>query len=157
SETTEEALHRGMQRARVYDWGGAVEAFRKAVALDPENTEARFRLGWSLWNQAEADKPTLADMAVAYGASVLGFDQTARDGKRRFQLYRQLLNDAVHYLRSVIDRDAEHARAHHYLAKALQALDRRSEAEQAARKAAALDPANAAYTSLAHSFEQTPV
>src|SRR5207248_7349633 len=63
-------------------------------------------------NQAEADKPTLADMAVAYGASVLGFDQTARDGKRKFQTYRQLLNDSVHYLRSVIDRDAEHARAY---------------------------------------------
>ena len=156
TETTEDALHRGMQRARVYDWSGAVEAFRKAVALDPENTEARFRLGWSLWNEAEADKPTLADMAVAYGAQVLGFEQTARDGKRRFQVYRQLLNDAVHYLRSVIERDANHARAHHYLAKALHALDRRSEAEQAARKAAALDPANSTYTGFAQSFEQAP-
>ncbi|HZT43643.1 MAG TPA: AAA family ATPase [Chthonomonadaceae bacterium] len=154
TETTEEALHRGMQRARVYDWPGAVEAFRKAVALDPENTEARFRLGWSLWNEAEADKPTLADMAVAYGAQVLGFEQTARDGKRKFQSYRQLLNDAAHYLRSVIERDENHARAYHYLAKTLQALDRRDEAEQAARKAAALDPANSAYTGFAQSFEQ---
>ncbi|HLV81743.1 MAG TPA: AAA family ATPase [Chthonomonadaceae bacterium] len=154
TETTEEALHRGMQRARVYDWPGAVEAFRKAVALDPENTEARFRLGWSLWNEAEADKPTLADMAVAYGAQVLGFEQTARDGKRKFQSYRQLLNDATHYLRSVIERDEDHARAYHYLARTLQALDRRAEAEQAARRAAALDPANSAYTGFAQSFEQ---
>ena len=153
-ETTEDALHHGMQRARVYDWSGAVESFRKAVALDPENSEARFRLGWSLWNEAEADKPTLADMAVAYGAQVLGFDQTARDGKRKFQIYRQLLNDSVHYLRSVLEREPNHPGAHYYLARALQALDRRDEATQAARKAAQLDPANASYTNLAQSFEQ---
>src|SRR5579862_9186781 len=111
-ETTEDALHRGMQRARVFDWSSAVEAFRKAVALDPDNVEARFRLGWALWNQAEADKPSLADMAVAYGAQVLGFDQTARDGKRKFQTYRQRLTDSVHYLRSVIERDENRANAY---------------------------------------------
>ena len=49
-ETVEDALQRGMQRARQYDWPAAVEAYRKAVALDPENVEARFRLGWALWN-----------------------------------------------------------------------------------------------------------
>ncbi|HZO91854.1 MAG TPA: AAA family ATPase [Chthonomonadaceae bacterium] len=156
-ETTEEALHRGMQRARVYDWGGAVEAFRKAVALDPENVEARFRLGWALWNQAEADKPTLADMAVAYGAQVLGFDQTARDGKRKFQTYRQRLNDAIFYLRSVIERDENRANAYYYLGKALYALDRRTEAEEASRKAAMLDPANSTYRDFAQSFEQGAV
>src|SRR5688572_14933304 len=99
-ETVEDALHRGMQRARQYEWSGAVEAFRKAVALDPEKVEARFRLGWALWNDAEADKPSLADMAVAYGAQVLGFEQTARESRRKFQVYRQGLNDAVHYLQS---------------------------------------------------------
>lgn len=154
TETTEEALHRGMQRARSYDWSGAVEAFRKAVALDPENTEARFRLGWSLWNLAEAEKPTLADMAVAFGAQALGFERTAKDGRRKFQVYRQLLNDAIYYLRSVLDRDEDHARAYHYLAKAFQALDRRSEAVEAAQKAARLDPGNTTYASLAQSFEQ---
>lgn len=156
-ETVEDALHRGMQRARQYEWNGAVEAFRKAVALDPENIEARFRLGWALWNDAEADKPTLADMAVAYGAQVLGFEQTAKDSRRKFQTYRQLLNDAVHYLNSVIERDENHARAYYYLGKALQGLDKKAEAEKAARKAASLDPSNNAYTSLAQSFEEGPV
>ncbi len=153
-ETTEDALHRGMQRARVYDWSGAVEAFRKAVALDPDSTEARFRLGWSLWNHAESEKPSLADMAVAYGAQVFGFEQTAYNGKRKFQAYRQILNDSVHYLRSVLERDPAHARAYHYLGKALFALDRKGEAEQAARKAAQLDPANTNYTAYARQFEQ---
>src|SRR5579862_6358946 len=154
TETADEALQRGMQYARNYDWAAATEAFRKAVALDPDSTEPRFRLGWSLWNQAEIDKPTLADMAVVYGAQVLGFDQTARDGKRRFQYYRQLLGDSVFYLRSVIERDANHARAYHYLAKVLQALDQRAEADEAAHMAAKLDPQNTSYTNLAQSFEQ---
>jgi transitional endoplasmic reticulum ATPase len=154
-ETTEDALHRGMQRARVYDWSGGVEAFRKAVALDPENVEARFRLGWCLWNHAESEKPSLGNMAVAYGAQVFGFEQTAFNGKRKFQAYRQFLNDAVHYLRSVLERDPEHSRSYHYLGKALFALDRKGEAEQAARKAAQLEPANSAYTSYAEQFEHS--
>ena len=155
-ETVENALNRGMQRARVYDWSGAVEAFRKAVALDPENVEGRFRLGWSLWNRAESEKPTLADMAMAYGAHVFGFEQTAKDGKRKFQVYRQLLSDSLYYLRSVLEREENHARAHHYLAKTLHALDRREEAEQEAHKAAVLEPNNAAYRGLAVSFENSP-
>lgn len=156
-ETVEEALHRGMQCAKQYRWSAAVEAYRTAVALAPDNVEARFRLGWALWNQAEQDRPTLADMAVAYGAQVLGFEQAARESRRKFQIYRQRLNDAAHYLRSVIERDEDHARAHHYLARVLQALDRKAEAEQAARRAAALEPSNAAYTSLAQSFEEDSV
>jgi len=153
-ETTEDALHRGMQRARVYDWAAASEAFRKAVALDSEATEPRFRLGWTLWNQADAERPTLANIAVVYGAQVLGFDQTALDGKRKFQSYRQLLDDSVQYLRTVIERDPSHARAHHYLSKALNGLDRRAEAEAAAQKAAEIDPQNSAYTTFAQSFSQ---
>lgn len=155
-ETSEEALYRGMQRARNYEWGPAVEAFRRAVVLDSDNLEARFRLGWSLWNHAEAEKPSVTDMAVIYGAQIFGFDQTARDGKRKFQFYRQLLNDSVHYLRSVLERDPNHARAYHYLGKALLALDLRREAEEAARKAASLEPQNTTYATLAHSFEQAP-
>jgi len=155
AESTQDALQRGMQYARNYDWARAIEAFRKAVALDPESIESRFRLGWSLWNQADTDKPGLADMAVVYGAQMFGLDQTARDGKRKFQYYRQLLADSVFYLRSVLDRDAGHARAYHYLAKALQALDERHEAVEAARKAAELEPLNTSYTNLAQSFEQT--
>jgi transitional endoplasmic reticulum ATPase len=157
TENIEDALHRGMQRARELRWSAATEAFRKAVALAPESTEARFRLGWSLWNESELEKPTFADIALAYGASVFGFEQTAKDGRRKFQSYRQILNDAVHYLQSVIERDPKHARAYHYLARAYQALDRRDDAERAALKAAELDPSNTTYTDLAQSFEQTAV
>ena len=154
NETAEDALHRGMQRARAYDWNGASEAFRKAVALDPDSTETRFRLGWALYNQAEVERPSLTDMAFAYGAQMLGFEQTARDGKRKYQVFRQSLLDSVHYLQSVLDRDDKHARAYHYMAKAFQGLDRKTDAELAARRAAELDPSNTAYTGLADSFEQ---
>ena len=156
NETADEALYRGMQRARAYEWGASVEAFRKAVVLESENIEARFRLGWALWNQAETEKPSVTDMAVVYGAQIFGFDQTARDGKRKFQFYRQLLNDSVHYLKSVLERDPNHARAYHYLGRAYQALDLRAEAQEAARKAANLDPQNTSYINLAQSLDQSP-
>ena len=154
-DNVEDAIHRGMQRARELRWTAATEAFRKAVAISPESSEARFRLGWSLWNEAELEKPSFGGIALAYGAQILGFEQTARDGRRKFQTHRQLVNDSVHYLNSVIERDPKHARAYHYLARAMHALDRRSEAEAAATKAAALDPTNTTYTDLAQSFEQT--
>jgi transitional endoplasmic reticulum ATPase len=157
TESVTEVLHRGMQRARGYDWAAAIDAFRKAVALDPASVEARFRLGWALWNAAECDKPTLADMAVVYGAQVFGFDQTAKDGKRKFQAYRQLINDAIHYLNSVLERDKEHARAYYYLAKAYNAVDRKAEADNAAKQAALLEPGNTSYSGLAQSLEQVPV
>lgn len=154
TEPLSEVLHRGMQRARSYDWQGAIEHFRRGVALNPESVEARFRLGWALWNAADGEKPTIADMAMVYGAQVFGFDNTAKDGKRKVQSYRQLLSDSIYYLNSVLERDAEHARACYYLAKALSAADRKPEADAAARKAAQLEPGNSNYNSLAQSLEQ---
>ncbi len=153
--TFQEIMHTGMQYARSFQWSAAVDHYRRAIAVDPESLEARFRLGWALCNQAEADKPSLADMAMVYGAQVLGFEQAARDGRRRFQNNRLLLKDAVFYLNSVLEKDPNHARALHYLAKALFALDQKADAEQAARKAAQLEPANAAYTNLAQNFDST--
>ncbi len=158
TESVTDVLHRGMQRARAYDWTAAIDAFRKAVALDPESVEARFRLGWALWNAAECDKPTLANMAVVYGAQVFGFlTKRQRTESGRFQAYRQLINDAIHYLNSVLDRDKEHARAYYYLAKAYNAIDRKAEADNAAKQAALLEPGNTSYSGLAQSLEQVSV
>ncbi len=152
TEKLEDALRRGMDSARTHDWVRAIEAYRKAIALDPESTEARFRLGWSLWNDAENDKPGFSDMAFAYGAQVLGLESSAKEGKRKFQRYRQSLVDAEYYLRSVLERDPNHARAVHYLARTLHQLDRRGEAQEMARRAAQLDPANSNYVNLANSL-----
>src|ERR1044071_7962768 len=151
--TLDEALQRGMQCAREYRWMGAVELFRAAVGLAPESTKARFRLGWSLFNLAEEDQPSLADMAMAVGAQALGFDQAAKDRSRKFRGYRQRIDDAVYYLNSVLERDPAHARAYHYLAKCFQVTDRRPEAEAAARRASELDPANTAYKSFAQGLD----
>ncbi len=153
SEELEAVLRRGMERAKQYRWNAAIEAYRKAVVIDPENVEARFRLGWALWNAAEDIKPTFADMAFVSGAQVLGFDNAAKDGRRKFQSYRLLLTDAEAYLTSVIEREPGHARAHYYLSKTLQALDKRVEAKVEARKAAELDPGNRNYTQFATSFD----
>lgn len=148
-------LVRGMQRARAYDWVGAIGRFRHAVALDPNSLEARFRLGWALWMQADEDKPSFTDMAMAMGAHALGFDQPAQSSKRKFQSYRQRLNEALHYLDSVLERDDNHSRAHHYRARVLQALDRKAEAEEAAHRASLLAPDNANYKNFALQFSPT--
>ncbi|MCX6378006.1 MAG: AAA family ATPase [Armatimonadetes bacterium] len=152
TETLEDALRRGLEYARVRDWLHAIEAYRKAVAIDPESVEARFRLGWSLWNDAEGDKPGFGDMAFAYGAQVLGLGSPAKEGKRKFQRYRQSLLDAEYYLRTVLEREPNHARATHYLAQSLNALDRRTEATDLAKRAAQLDPANTNYATLANAL-----
>ncbi len=152
TETLEDALRRGMETARARDWVRAIETYRKAVAIDPESVEARFRLGWSLWNDAEGDKPGFSDMAFAYGAQVLGFENSAKEGKRKFQRYRQALTDAEYYLRTVLERDPNHARAMHYLAQTVNALDKRAEATDLAKRAAQLDPANTNYATLANSL-----
>src|SRR5262245_36607425 len=56
TERAEEAIERGLARSRDEDWSGAAEAFRRAISLDSESVEARFRLGWALWNRSELDK-----------------------------------------------------------------------------------------------------
>lgn len=156
SQTITEALHRGMQFARRYQWKESVETFRKAVAVDPAHIEARFRLGWSLWNLAEDEKPSIADMAFAFGAQTFGFDATAQSNRKKFQTYIKRLEDAVFYLSSVVERNDTHARAYYYLGKSLMALDRREDASRAALKATSLDPANATYKSFAHTFSPQP-
>ena len=149
-ESIQNLLHMGMQRARDYQWTKASEIYRQAILASPDATEPRFRMGWALWNLAEEDKPSIADIAVAYGAQALGLDTASKESRRKFQVYRQRLEEAVSYFQSVIDRDSNHARSLHYLAKSLYALDRRQEAEDAAYKAAKLDPNNANYKDFAN-------
>lgn len=157
TETFDEVLQHGIEDAKAYDWLGAIEAFRRAVALDPESTEARFRLGWSLLNDAELNKPSFADAAVTYSAKLFGFEQSAKEGQKKFQQYHQTLLDAIYYFRSVIERDPKHARAYFYLAKALHSVGRSGEAEQASRRASELEPTNNNYAHLAQSLSNEAV
>jgi len=147
-----DAIERGMNRARLDDWAGAAEAFRRAAAADSQSVEARFRLGWAMFREAEARKPTLADLALGYGAQVLGLEPLARDRARRFTAHRRLLREAVHWLREAIARDPRHARSHYYLAQALRELGYRAEAADAARAAADLDPENTRYATLVQTY-----
>src|SRR5512142_1101010 len=111
NERLQEAIDRGMTRARQDDWRGAIEAFRRAVSLDADSVEARFRLGWALWNRSELQKPTLADLALGYGAQVLGIEPVARDRGRKFAAHAKMLRESAHWLREAIARDPAHARS----------------------------------------------
>jgi len=149
-----EALERGMARARQQDWSGAAESFRRAVSYESESVEARYRLGWALWNRSEEVKPTMGDLALGYTAVVLGFEAYARDRKRKFTLHKKLLQDAVHWLREAIVRDPKHADAHFFLAQSLKSLGYKDEAVALAKRAATLQPANPRYATLLQSYTE---
>jgi transitional endoplasmic reticulum ATPase len=153
-ELLREALERGMARARQQDWRGAAEAFRRAVSYDSDSVEARYRLGWALWNRSEEVKPTMGDLALGYTAVVLGFDAVARDRKKKFTLHKKLLQDAVHWLREAIARDPQHADAHFFLAQSLKSLGYKDEAVALAKKAATLQPANPRYATLVQAYTE---
>ncbi len=152
TDQLQETIERGMARARQDDWSGAVEVFRRAVSLDSANVDARFRLGWALWNQSEVDKPSVADLAVGYGAQLLGIEAVARDRGRKFKQHHDILRESTHWLREAIARDAHHARAHYYLAKALKGLGHKEEALSTAKKAAEIEPDNTRFATLVQSY-----
>ena len=141
-----------MNSAKNGNWSNAVDAFRRATAIDPSGVEGYFRLGWALWERAESVKPGVADLALGYGAQLLGIEPVARDRARKFTTHRKLLREATHWLREAIARDAGHARAHFYLAQTLKALGYREQAEETARKAVDLDPGNLRYATLAETI-----
>src|SRR5437660_11352418 len=93
----DEAIERGIARARQEDWNAACEAFRRAVSLDSQSVEARFRLGWALWNRSEEIKPTVADLAVGYGAQMLGIAGVAKDRGKKCRDRRESVRESAHW------------------------------------------------------------
>ncbi len=154
-EKVQEHIERGLSRARQDDWSGAAEAFRRAVNLDTQSVEARFRLGWALWKRAEAQKPNLADLGLGYLALVTGFDSFARERSRKFVAYKRLLQESCHWLREAIARDPRHARSHYFLAQAMRELGYKAEATQIAKRAAELEPGNVRYATLVQTYAES--
>jgi len=154
SQAAQRALEEGLGYARAEDWQRASECFRRAAHLDPAAAEPRFRLGWAIWHRAELARPNMADLALGYGAQLLGFDTVARDRSRKFVAHAKMLREAGHWLREAIARDASHARAHYYLAQVLRQLGYRQEAARVAQKASELDPGHAGMASLAREYSR---
>lgn len=146
-------LDEGMARARAEQWMAAADRFRRAVATDRHSGEACFRLGWSLWNQAILQQPSLADLGIGYLAQLAGLDGVARPRARRFTAHKRLLNEAAHWLREAIDLRPDDAQAHYYLARCLKDLGYRADAMRMARQAAQIEPGNRRYGELAVAFE----
>ncbi len=153
-ERATEWIEKGLARSRADDWPGAVEAFRRASSLDTNSVEARFRVAWALWNLSETRKPSVADLALGYGAQLLGFEPLARDRRRKFQAHRKMLRECVHWFRETLALDPKHARAHYHLAQALRELGYKDEAAETAKKASELDPRNQRYASLVSTYTQ---
>jgi transitional endoplasmic reticulum ATPase len=152
-----EAIERGMARAAQADWSGAAESFKRAVSHDSGSVEARYRLGWALWKRSEDEKPSVADLALGYGAQVLGFEGFARDRGKKFLRHKKFLQDSAHWLREAIARDPQHADAHFYLAQSLKGLGYKEEAVNLAKKASTLQPTNRKYATLVQSFSEESV
>jgi transitional endoplasmic reticulum ATPase len=155
TSAVQEALDRGFQRAHTSDWQGAADAFRRAVSLDPASAEVRFRLGWALWNLSEENKPSVFDLAVGYGANLVGVTGVANDRQRRFLNHKKLLQECAHWLREAIARDPQHARAHYFLAQVQKGLGLYEQAKATAKKAAELDPSNRRFAELAVTYSGT--
>ncbi len=149
-----EEIERGLSRSRRDDWDGAIDAFRRAASIDNQSAEAHYRLGWAHWKSAEEIKPTLGDLAVGYGAKVLGMGGVASDRARKFTGHKKRVQEAVHWLRIAITLDPAHSRSHFYLAHALKSLGYRDEAATAARTAAELEPTSDALSEFAKSLAE---
>lgn len=154
SQEAQRALDEALAYARAQDWRRAAECFRRAAHLDAAAAEPRFRMGWAIWKTAELAKPSVADLALGYGAQLLGLDAIARERSRKFAVHARMLREAGHWLREAIARDPSHARAHYYLAQTLRQLGYRQEAARVAQKAAQLDPNHAGMAALAQEYRR---
>lgn len=154
--TSAELVENGLARARAEQWMEASDLFRRAIALDRQSAEACFRLGWSLWNQARVQQPSLADLGVGYLAQVAGVDAVARPRARKFAAHKRLLGEAAHWLRESVTLRPTDAQACYYLARCLRELGYKADAAAMARRAASLEPENPKYGRLALNYEGDP-
>ncbi len=65
-DTSELAFYNGLYRERVGEHQEAIERYREAVRVDPENTQAWFRLGFCLDLYGRGDEETLDEAISAY-------------------------------------------------------------------------------------------
>jgi TolB-like protein/Flp pilus assembly protein TadD len=120
----------GYRRAR--------EAAEKALALDPQLTDAHLALGWIQltydWDWAAADTSFRKALALEPGSALA----PRLAGVQSLNLGR--INEAIDLTNQAIERDPLRPNSYNNLGIALLAVERDTEAEAAFRKALELDP-----------------
>ncbi len=146
-------------------YAGAIAAFEAAIARFPEDVEGPYQLGLVYQQRAETILPptlhekgtgtTLGDLA----ASVLGLGVLAASkaiGQTDWIVqYRDSFRESATLFRRAIALAPDDPRPHHALALTLRYLGQNEEAAAAAARAAAMRPAEPAYTERAQAFEQS--
>ncbi len=128
----------------------AVAAYRKAIELDPKNTDAYSGLGYALSAQKKLDEAVAAyrkaielDPKNTDAYSGLGYALSAQNK----------LDEAVAVYRKAIELDPKYVYAYNGLGYALSAQNKLDEAVAAYRKAIELDPKNTyVYTNLGYAL-----
>lgn len=127
------------------NFGAAVDLFRDAIALNPNNDAAWFGLGYSLYQR---DGGNTEEQITCYERAISLNPQHAMArsnlGNQLLTLRKDFIQAEVHF-RTAIDLDKSCADAHNHLGWLLQhskdGIDRSDEAEQLFRNAIELDPA----------------
>ena len=171
-------LRAGMANERTGNYPGAVRAYRRGLAVDPENVEILNALGFSLFQQGKSEEAVVAleqalavdpahakahnNMALAsidlgelelaeahYRESLAIEPQPAIHNDLGFVLDRQGMTDeAVEQYRKALELDPESASAHYNLATALARQGEYAAAERHIRTAHELDPSAKTFTGL---------
>jgi len=171
-------LRAGMANERTGNYPGAVRAYQRGLAVEPDNVEILNALGFSYFQQGmneeavAAFEKTLAvdpkhvkahnNMALAsldlgelelaeahYRESLAIEPQAAIHNDLGFVLERQgLTEEAVEQYRKALELDPEFASAHYNLAAYLSRSGEYAEAERHFRAALDVNPSAAAYTGL---------
>ena len=130
----------------------AIERFRAASALDPNNARVRASLG-AAYGAVGRFKAADTEVQLALSLDPTSLEVRAEQGLLAFR--KGLNADAEEILRGVCKQDPRHAAAHFYLGEALNRLGRIAEAVEAMERVIELQPHNwRAYHTLGMLFDR---
>ncbi|MET7493168.1 tetratricopeptide repeat protein [Streptomyces sp900116325] len=129
-------LNAGLMQSRYQDFTGAATTFRRVVALDPENKFGWYNLGYIA--QRDGKK---ADARAAYDKA-LKIDPTFDSAlfNEALLLKSSEPDHAIGLLKRVVAHNSKASKAYLHLGEALAKKGRDDEAEDAFRRAIAVDP-----------------
>jgi transitional endoplasmic reticulum ATPase len=162
--TRDPAFQAGLEFLLRGEFPGAVAAFKAAIARYPEDADGSYQLGLAYQRRGESILPntlrekgagtTLGDLAASLlGLGVLAASKALKQTDWIVQ-YREAFRQSVIAFQRAIAISPNDPRPHHALALSLRYLGQTDAAAEAAAKAAALEPGEAAYQERAKALDQ---